>query len=208
MHVEIKQNYQEKLRLVVDELTNDLDDKFKAMLSEHSAKGLIRSGDTIKRTMDFILESNAKLFQSVIEHMKELGLAYYPELESDIQSLAKLAQESFKKNALIRFQKSTELAGNPKLYERMLPELESGMATDLANFQNNLNAATVQLKFNNKMSPLTKVLWGLEAVLLSASIFIAGMWYKEPDGNYEPIVVGLTLMISFIGLGIKFSPKK
>ncbi len=178
------------------------------MLAKHSAEGMLRSGNTIKKTMDLIAEGNEKIYSTILEHLKSIDLAYYAEIESDIQNLAKIAQDSFKTEVLPKFKKNTEIAGNPHLYERMLPEIEAAMATELAKFQNKLNATAVQLKLNTAMSPKDKFLWGVEAVLLLVSMFIAGMWYKDPNGNYEPVIVGLGLAFSLIALVLKFGGKK
>lgn len=137
-----------------------------------------------------------------------LDLTYYPQIERDIQGLANFAQELYKAEAVTFLQKSTKLAGKPNLYERMLPDVESSMATDLAKFKNQLNATAIQLKLVHRKSAMEKFLWGLEGLLLLISMFISGMWYKNPAGNYEPFLVGLGLAIPLIALGIKFGTKK
>lgn len=208
MHPEIKENFREKLRLTVADTVSNLDIDIKAMLAKHAAEGMLRSGNTIKKAMDLIAEGNARILQETLEHVNSLNLTYYPEIESDIQGLAKSAQESFKAEVLPRFKKSTETAGKPQLYERMLHKVESGMANDLAKFQNQLNVTCVHLKLNNTMSPTEKFLWGFEGILLLVSMFIAGMWYKDPAGNYEPVLVGLGLVIPILAIGIKFGAKK
>jgi len=178
------------------------------MLAEHSRDGMLGSGATIKKTMNFIVVGNANLYSRVIEHLTKLNVNFTQNLEFDIQILTKSAQEQFKAEALAIFQKSTEIARSPNLYERMLPELESEMASNLAVFQNTLNAAILELKHKSSVSTLSKALWCLEAILLLTSVFIAGMWYKDPNGNYEPILVGLGLVIPLVGLIIKLSSKK
>ncbi len=129
-------------------------------------------------------------------------------IEIDIQTLATSAQESYKSEALPRFKKATEQANISRLYERMLPEVESGMDTDLANFQNSLNAEVVKLKLSTGKSLLEKWLWGFEAILLLISMLIVGMWLKDPDGNYEPVLVGLSIIVALLPLGIKLSGSK
>jgi hypothetical protein len=146
MNPEIKQNFNVKLRLFSQTLLEALDKKIEVMLAEHARDGLLRSGSTIKRTMDFISSGNSSLYQEVINHLGTLHLRYYPLLESEVQDLARSAQEQFKQESLKRLQKSTEIAGKPKLYERMVPDVESSMANDLANFQNSLNSIVLVLK--------------------------------------------------------------
>ena len=208
MNPEIKQNFSEKLRLVIQELLTNLDQEIKAMLAEHSRDGLIGSGATIKKTMGFIAAGNALLYEKVIKHLGTLNQSYNDQLEAEVQSLAMEAQASFKAESLKRLQKSTEIARNPKLYERMAPEVESSMATDYANFQNSLNVIVLDLKHKNYMSPVIKGLWYLEGFLLLASMFISGMWFKDPSGNYEPILVGLGFVIPLLAVGIKIGTKK
>lgn len=208
MHPEIHENYKEKLRLVVDELIDNLDSNIRKMLAEHSAKGLLRSGATVKKTMSFIATGNASLYEAVVQHINTLELNYYATIEQDIQKLAEDAHGQFKSQALTRFMKSTSQVGKPNLYDRLLPDIEASMASDLAKFQNALNANVVTLKRKNKMPLVTKLLWGLEAVILLVSMFVAGMWYKNPTGNYEPVLVGLGLAVPFVAAAIRLVSKK
>ncbi len=207
MILEIEQNFKEKLRLILSNLLESLDGKIKKMLAEHSRDGLLRSGDTIKRTMDFISSENATFYQEIINHMGTINLQHYPLIESDVQKLAKSVHASFKQECLSRLKKSTEIARNPKLYERMIPKVEESMASDLANFQNDLNALVIDLKQQKFISSFEKAVWGFEGLLLLFSMFIAGMWYKNPEGNYEPVLVGLALIIPLIAVWMKFGRK-
>ena len=208
MHPEIKQNFKEKLSLTTRDQIALLGEKFEEMLRLHAATGRLGSGDTIKRTMEFVAEGNANLYRVGIVHLDALKLEYYPQIEEDVLDLVGAAQEPYKSASLTYFKKSTEHARNPKLYDRLLPDVESEMAAELANFQNTLNATALYLKLSNQMSPLVKALWGIEAVLLLASMFIAGMWLKDPTGNYEPVLVGLGLVMPLIAIGIKYSANK
>jgi hypothetical protein len=85
----------------------------------------------------------------------------------------------------------------------MIPEVEASMVSDYENFENSLNVIAINLKNSRTMSVFGKWLWYLEALLLAISLFIAGMWYKNPTGNYEPILVVLALVIPAIAIGIK-----
>lgn len=208
MHSEIKESFREKLRLTVVDVVSNLDVELKAMYTKHSAEGMLRSGNTIKKAMDLISKGNTRIYDETLEYVSALNLSYYPSIESDIQQLTISAQESYKSEALARFKTSTETAGDPKLFDRMLSEVESDMAKDLAKFQNKLNSAAVQIKLSKTTSPIEKVFWVIEGILLLVSMFIAGMWYKDPTGNFEPVLVGLGLAISLLALAFKFGAKK
>ncbi len=58
------------------------------------------------------------------------------------------------------------------------------------------------------MPPLIKVVWVSETILILSPMFIAGKWYKDPSGNYEPVIVGLGLAIALVAIGIKFATSK
>ncbi|TMN85279.1 hypothetical protein CWB72_20315, partial [Pseudoalteromonas phenolica] len=126
----------------------------------------------------------------ILSYIDTLNLKYDSSLENDISKLAQDAQKQFKVESIAKLEKSTEVAGNPKLFERMLPDVEAEMANNLAIFQNNLNAKVLDLKENTIKSPIEKSLWVVEFMFLAISIFIAGMWFKDPEGNYEPFLVG------------------
>ncbi len=90
----------------------------------------------------------------------------------------------------------------------MLPEIEANLASDLAKFQNELNLLSAKLIHTYKANHLKSAMWKIEGVLLLASVFIAGMWYKDPSGNYEPILVGIGCLASLFPLCTKFYTKQ
>lgn len=208
MHPEIEENLKEKLRLLVSDLILSVEDKIRLMMAEHSANGMLRSGNTIKRTMDYISEGNKLLYKESINYLHEVSLTYHSELELKIQKLVKVAHESYKKEVLVQLQTSTNIAGKPDLYQRMLPEIETGMASNLAKFQNELNLISEKLRRNNEASHLKIAMWAIEGVLLLASVSIACMWYKEPSGNYEPILFGIGCIMSLIPICTNFYTKR
>lgn len=208
MNPEIKENFEEKLRLANVEITRTLDKQIRIMLAEHSRDGMLGSGNTIRKTMDLIETGSSKLYQTVLDHLCTLTIDYSPMLETEIRAVAKSAHDHYKEIALDRLNKSTVVARSPQHYERMTPDVKTGFATDMANFYNSLNVAILELKQKGTMPVSTKILWSIEVMLLLASMFIAGMWYKDPNGNYEPIVVGLALVIPLLAVLARFSGKK
>lgn len=203
---ETRQNFEEKLRLVIKELLATLDNDYEAMLRMHAAKGLLRSGNTIKATMNLISCSDANFYSEVLDHIDTLKLQYNSTIESDIVQLTNNAQDSFKVKVIEKFTKSTEVTNSAKLFDRLLPDVETDLANNRAVFLNSLNAKIIDIKKTSKSS-IEKILWVIEIIIVLTSIFIAGMWFKDPQGNYEPILVGLGLVIPLIYLGIRHSVK-
>ncbi|WP_282146636.1 hypothetical protein [Alteromonas stellipolaris] len=203
MNTDSKQNFEEKIRLTLIESTSTLEEEFELMLRKHAADGLIRSGNTIKATMNIITELTARIYSEILSYIDALDLKYSPSLENDISKLALDAQQKFKIEAIAKLDKSTEIAGNPKLFERMLPEVEADMANSLATFRNNLNAKMLELRQRTVKSPIERTLWALEFICFAISIFVAGMWFNDPEGNYEPFLVGLSSAMFLVLLIIK-----
>jgi hypothetical protein len=203
MNIDSKQNFEEKIRLILIESTTTLEESFELMLRKHAADGLIRSGNTIKATMNMIAELTAKIYSEILIYIDTLNLKYYSSLEDDIAKLALEAQKKFKIETIAKLEKSTQMAGNPKLFERMLPEVEADMANGLAIFQNCLNTKVLELKQSTVKSPVERTLWVVEFTFLAISIFVSGMWFNDPDGNYEPFLVGLVSVMSLILLIIR-----
>jgi hypothetical protein len=203
MNIHTKQNFEEKIRLILIKSVSSLEEDFELMLRKHAADGMIRSGNTIKATMNMIADLTEKLYSDIMSYVDVLNLKYFSTIEADISALALSAQEKLKIETIAKLQKSTEMAGNPKLFERMLPDVEADMANKLATFQNNLNAKVIELKQNTEKSPLEKILWVIEFIVLAISIFVSGMWFNDPQGNYEPLLFGFALVVPLIYLIIR-----
>ena len=208
MNIHTKQNFEEKIRLILIELVSSLENNFKLMLRKHAADGMIRSGQTIKATMNMIADLTEKLYTDIMSYVDILNLKYFPTIEADISALALNAQQKLKIETIEKLQKSTEMAGSPNLFERMLPDVEADMANKLATFQNNLNAKVIELKQNTEKSPFEKSLWVIEFIVLAISIFVSGMWFNDPQGNYEPLLVGFALIMPLIYLIIRCVAKQ
>jgi hypothetical protein len=208
MHPDIKANFSEKLELTVADLSQQLSEDFIAMVNMHASQQRLSSGDTIKNTMELISKVDSKLFQVAMEHVSSLNLDYSDQLESEVENLVTKAQENLKAEALAFYKKSTEHAKSPQLYALLLPDLEATMYSDLAKFKNSLNSNILQFKLNIQTPTKIKALYFLEALLLLLSMFVAGMWFKDPSGNYEPIIVILALIIPLIAVFIKMGSKR
>jgi len=205
MKAEIKQNFEEKLRLLNSQLLNSLDASIKIMMAEHARDGMVMSGNTIKRTIDFITAENSNFYHEITKHLETLKPDYYHSLESDIIQLTASAQKAFKSEALQRLSKTINLIGKQDLYSRMVSDVEGTMANQLAIFQNNLNAAVLNIKPNNK-SPLKIVLWCFEAVFIIALVFVFAMQSKNPNGNYGAAFITLGIIIPLIPAIIAIIP--
>jgi hypothetical protein len=203
MNIDCKQNFEEKIRLILIDSTFTLEDKYDLMVTKYAAHDLLRSGGMTKETMTIIAEVNTKVYSEILSYIDALNLTYSSSLENDISELAQYAQKQFKTESIAKLEKCTEMVGNPKSFEKILPEVEAEMASSYAIFKNNLNAKVLYLKQTTVKSPVERALWALEIICLVVTIFVSGMWFNNPDGNYEPLIVCLTAVMILIPLIIR-----
>tara|TARA_Y100000588_G_scaffold180051_1_gene193866 strand:+ start:1224 stop:1481 length:258 start_codon:yes stop_codon:yes gene_type:complete len=84
----------------------------------------------------------------------------------------------------------------------------SEVSATRTNFQNQLNLKIIELKIVHVKTPLEIGLWVLDLVVIAALIFISGMWFSDPEGNYEPLFAGLGLLVPFIYVLIRRTSKQ
>jgi len=194
---EIKQNFENKLQLVLADLLKSLDDKIGSMRILHTSKGTLKSSQTIKETVRFISRGNKNLYQAIINHIKTLSLCYYPELEFDIQQLAKNTQIQFKTESLEKLKNIVnESMGSLRLIDRISDEIKQEMKNDLANFQNELNTVTLNLRAQNHKSKSKKVMGYFQNIILPILMLTFGMLFnKEEISDIRNIVLAILVPV-------------
>jgi hypothetical protein len=200
---EIKENFEEALRLESRDQLKDLNKKYQAMISLHAAKGLLRSGATIKKTMEFITEGSEKLYESTLVFIRGNSVRFSKLLESDIQLISESFHSLYFKEAKEWLSKSVNLSSKSELYDRILSEVEAEIATIRARFLNELNREIIKLKDVQHTPAWVKGIYVIEIILILTTAVIAVLWIKDPEGNYEPIIVTLALVIPFLYAVIK-----
>lgn len=121
---------EKKIEKGLDRILNKLDRDYEAMLRRHSADGLLRSGNTIKSTMDYTAEAAESLRDLMIEQFQWVIEESVVVTKVTIDTLEDIAQHYFERvySAGEEFlDKSTEIANSPKLFQRMLPEVEASI---------------------------------------------------------------------------------
>lgn len=179
MKKEIRQNIENKSRLILAEVLKCLNSDLESMLILNASKGMILSGRTIKEAIDFISKGNKNYYQEIINHVTNLEICYQSSLEADIENLARNTQLSFKKEAIKRFEEVAVKSNNQQLSQKMIPNIEKEMEHDLESFKNKLNLIVINLK-----SKRSESIWNLfkdiflnhlkEIVVALATIII---WY-------------------------------
>ncbi|MBT4492464.1 MAG: hypothetical protein HOC70_04410 [Gammaproteobacteria bacterium] len=197
-----------KSELLREDILNSLDDSIREMAANHARDGKLGSGDTIAKTMEFIRESDQEFYHEMHEHLVSLPFRYDELLLAQLLQLIddihiQLAEELKK-----RLKKSAELARAENLYERMLPEVENTLELEAKFFANAVEVYLHNLAASGTDSASRQVFWASELVLIAICIFLAGMWFKDPTGNYEPIILGLGFVVSLLAVDYRVAYAK
>lgn len=112
-------------------ILDDFDESYEAMLRLHAAKGLLKSGNTIKKTMTQITES-ADALRDIIINVSEWVVKesiYVPlSIKEELNELCECYFGSLHEETMGFLQDATEKAGNPKLFKQMAREVEDGIS--------------------------------------------------------------------------------
>ena len=154
--------------------------------------------------MNFISDNDQSFYDGIVEHLESLNITFEDNLQSEILCLTSKEHVFLEEEFLNRLRKGTEVARSPDLYEKVLPDVKKSMETEKVTFQNRLGVLLINLEQAKTESALQKAVWSTEGILLLISMFVAGMWFNDPEGNYEPLLVGLGIAISLLSLWLKF----
>ncbi len=190
-------NLQGRVDVLKGELIDDLDKNIERMKAEHSSKGLLRSGATIKKVMEGINNLVDSYYSDIFGHLKSLPLQVYPALEESLKQKIDEGISSILPLANDRLSAITSFVQKPELYERMLPDVETENSKIKLRFENDLNAYLIDLL--NAQEQNTKP-WEDEVLKL---------WRFATKGKRKvltlPLVAIFILIPAFAGLSDSYS---
>ncbi len=114
----------------LDRLLEKIDEDYEAMLRMHSSKGLLRSGNTIKESMNLVTNNCENLKAIIIEQSQwAIKQSIYVPL-SILNDLVTLCNEQFDRyiaDTEAYLEKGTKMAGKPELFSRYYPEVKDSV---------------------------------------------------------------------------------
>lgn len=111
----------------LERFLEELDGDYEAMLRRHSADGLLRSGNTIKRAMGLVNDGADKLKTFLIDQSCWVidKSIYVPlSIGEDLVDLNEKYFECYVDQTEEYIRKAANIAGQPQLFERVYPEVE------------------------------------------------------------------------------------
>lgn len=107
-------------------LLEELDGNYEAVLRRHSADGLLRSGNTIKKAMELVSGGADELKVFLIEQSNWVidKSIYVPlSIGDDLIDLNEKYFASYAEQSAEYIRKAVKVAGKPELFERVYPEV-------------------------------------------------------------------------------------
>lgn len=112
----------------LERLLDELDLSYEAMISKHAAEGVLKSGGTIKRTMELVSVGADKLKSFLIEQAAWVidKSVYVPvSIGNELIDMSEKHFESYIEQSAQYLQQAAKVAGKPELFERLFPDVEA-----------------------------------------------------------------------------------
>ena len=133
----------------IESLLDELDGNYDAMLRRHSADGLLRSGNTIRKTMELINNGADELKAFLIKQSSWVvdKSIYVPlSIGSNLMDLNEKCFEMYRVQSKDYVKKAAKVAGQPNLFDRVYPDIEAFIQRSL----NEANLETEALVLENR----------------------------------------------------------
>ncbi len=155
MESKLLKNVEDKISLLRDDLIAELDESIRVMKADNSARGLLKSGATVRAVMTSINSIVEKYHSEITQHIKGLPFSHSLEFEDNVSKIVKNGFNDITSLAYNRLSDIADFAGKPELYQRVFPEVEVENRKSFQRFNNLLNAHSIELlqKANDSTKP-------------------------------------------------------
>lgn len=150
MDQNLVKNIKNRVDILKQELIDELDNNIDRIKNEHAAKGLLRSGASIKRVMKEINNLVDKYYSDILQHIKSLPLVYSPSLEAQLKEKVDDGLSAIISMANERLSAITSFVQKPILYKQVLQDVEEENNKFRKRFENNLNTFCIDLSKSNE----------------------------------------------------------
>lgn len=209
MNQEQQEIYKEKQRLLLKRVSESLDADIKTIEAEQSAKLALKSGATVKRIRQAVFDQYKRINKDSIENAKSISPTLNSKTKAVISKESEKIQSSFlSRSSEILRQKCGVMGGPKNLYHLIEKDFLGELATIKAEFYADLETYLLSLKSATNKERYLVRLWWIEGILLLFSLGLAVIWFLDPNGNYEPLLVIAGLLIPIILFGGKIKKLK
>lgn len=128
----------EKAKLLAQEILSSFDASIDEMKKHHASKGLLKSGNTIKFTMDKIQSSAKQYYSELLSGVKQSNLKFNPNIEADILGASSDEFDNLLNLLWKRLAQICALAGKPEIFPEMKQEVQSQVDLIFQRFANDI----------------------------------------------------------------------
>ena len=169
--------------------------------SSHAAVGRFKSGATIHAVLDSCLALYKTRANEFIKRLKTTPLKYDVNLSTQITSLFNqlfsIDFGNFKtmiKDIVHRTGNSDDSPADKRTFQLLTDELNEIQSNLSANIEQHI----LILKTTTGSSSNEKIFFAIEGCSLLATVYLAGMWTVDKNGNYEPWIVLFSAVIAIV----------
>lgn len=119
-----------KIQNELDRLLENMGEEFEAMITRHSAQGILRSGNTIKQAMILVEDKSKTLRDVVIKESKwAVGESIYVpvSIANELTVINDNFFHLFTDESRPYIKKATEMSGRPELFDEVYPNVEKSV---------------------------------------------------------------------------------
>lgn len=183
-----------KVRAYSDAQDRTLDNEIGIIANSNAASSTFRSGRTIKEVIRVCCTLIKNRTDLTADTIRKLPFLYTPSLEV---TLKENAQQYFSDDLggfQVRVRNLVRKAGGEKLEDVALEEIRIFQKEAVAGLLSEIDQFLVTLKHTHQLTNAEKILLGVEIVSLVGTVFLAGLWVADKNGNYEPFIVLLAVL--------------
>lgn len=196
-----------KIRTYADGQDRTLEDEIGIITNSNAASGTFKSGRTIKeviRVCCTLLKNRADL---TVETVRKLPFSYTASLEGALKENVRQYFPDDLGGFQVKVRNLARKAGGEKLEDVALEEIQAFQKEAIASLLSEIDQYLVTLKHTHQLSSIEKRFLAVELAGLVGTAFLAGLWFADRNGNYEPIIVLLTVITGGLEIYRRFKYK-
>lgn len=193
---------EDRIRPMIREERARLVSDIEAMRRQYAAKGLLRSGATLKRIRDLGIESQTRRINAVFSIVKD-SVATVVSPPSDAETLMPMIVRFFPEDLDDQgehVRKAVADLGVPNALSQLLDALAVARSNEFQKSEADLKLFLAKLNQSSAPSNNERVFGVLDLILLVITISLIALWIMNPSGPYEPYLALIAAAVTGIDL--------
>lgn len=190
---------EDELRVWFREEEARLSLEIEAMKRDYAARGMFKSGATLKKARDFCIESERKRVDAILatftRFLTPVGSVKSTDIETTITGANNLLN---KPDQIQHITKIASLAEANDLLDRLVSAFEDAKRDQRQRLEANLRLLVGGHQPSTRSS--RPFLDAVELIFLLMSLLLAVLWIRNPTGEYEPWLVLMATVAALVSI--------